>query len=103
MKKKVELVIVVDGAECYYKLPDMDDGIPDDMHVYHGLEATVDAIRRTSDLLEGALKSSVLRIMLVNAEMMSRAGAVDSPIEVVTDENGQPGIKNPKSGEVKWL
>ena len=44
MKKKVELVVRIDGTESFYRLPDLDDRIPPGIHVFNGLDATVEAI-----------------------------------------------------------
>lgn len=95
-KRKVELVIRVNGNESFYELP---SGLDPATDTYLALDAEVEEVIRCTEALKDTLNTSVLRILLVNASIHGKRG----PIEIVLGEDNQPGIKNPETGEVLWL
>jgi len=96
--KKVELVVRIDGQECFYVVPEGYN--PPNPDISHGLDAEVEAIIRTTTNVQET-EWNIIRIMVAMAS--SRIHDKGKRIEVFLDEDGNPGVRNPETGETTSL
>lgn len=99
MKKKVELVIRIDGQESFYVLPE-DKWLDTQCGVgCHSLECEVeDIIRTTTNVQE--TEWNIIRLLVAFAATPREP---NKRLEVLIDENNQPAVRNPETGEITQL
>ena len=99
MKKKVEIVIRIDGAESFYVLPETHDppGLQD---ICHGLDAEVDAVIRTTTNIQKT-EWNIIRVLV--AMSCHRVKGDNSVLEVLIDEDNQIAIRNVLTGKILKL
>ena len=97
MSKKVEIAIRIDGNESFYVLPDTFD--PPSQDMCHGLDAEVDAVIRTTTNVQKT-EWNIIRLLVATA--CHRVGD-DKKLEILIDDDGQPVIVNPETGEITKL
>ena len=99
MKKKVEIAIRIDGQESFYVLPESEwlEG-PNGLGC-HTLDREVEAIWRATDNIQKA-EWNIIRLLVATATTRRHS---DDRLEILIDDDGQPSIRNPQTGEVTQL
>jgi hypothetical protein len=97
MSKKVEIAIRIDGNESFYVLPDTFD--PPSQDMCHGLDAEVDAVIRTTTNVQKT-EWNIIRLLVATA---SRRADNVGRLEILIDDDGQPAIVNPETGQITQL
>lgn len=95
--KRVEIAIRIDGHESFYVIPE--GYSPPDQHICHGLDEEVEAIIRATANIQ-KMEWNIIRLLVATASCR-----VDpkQKMEILIDEDGQPAVRNQKTGEVTQL
>lgn len=96
MKSKVEIAIRVDGQESFYVIP---EGLERPGPLCQSLDQEVEAIWRATDNIQKT-ERNIIRLLVA---MASTPRNPNTPLEILIDEDNQPAIRNPKTGEVTQL
>jgi hypothetical protein len=100
MKKKVEIAIRVDGQESFYVLPEGEWLDPPSQDFCHSLECEVEAIIRATTNVQKT-EWNIIRLLVATAS--TRRVDPNVKLEITIDDDKQPAIVNPETGEVTRL